>query len=81
MTQEELIADLHATIRFALQAYKYKSPRTHDATQRDAYFRHVADAIVDQIRFTWTFEPPDILRRKPPDKNPSIWHKAPPDRE
>jgi hypothetical protein len=62
---EELEQQLHDSVRYALQAHGYQRPRTRDCEVRDVYFNSVADAVIRQIKLSWTFEAPDILRKKP----------------
>ena len=62
---EELEQQLHDSVRYALQAHNYQRPRMRDCEVRDAYFTSVADAIIRQIKLSWTFEAPDILRKNP----------------
>lgn len=50
-------ASLRSSIYFALQQCRYRPPKTHDATARDAYFGRVADAVMEQIRLSgWTID-------------------------
>jgi hypothetical protein len=63
MTEKELEQMLHSAVRYALPAHGYARPRTPDATIRDAYYNSVADAIIRQIKLSWTFERPDVLRK------------------
>jgi hypothetical protein len=60
---EELEHQLRDNVRYALQAHDYQRPRTRDCEVRDAYFTSVADAIIRQIKLSWTFEAPDIAGR------------------
>jgi hypothetical protein len=66
MTLEEHEELLRSTIRFALMAYRYKPPRTPDTDVTDRYYAAVAAAIIEQIKRSWTFEEPDVLRKDPP---------------
>jgi hypothetical protein len=62
----DLDKDLTWCVRFALQQYPYMPPRTRNTDERDAYFLRVAEAVVAQIKLSWTIEPPAVIRRKPP---------------
>jgi hypothetical protein len=58
---------LRSSIWFALQQCRYQPPKTHDATARDAYYRRVADKVLEQIKLSgWLIEPPQTLQKKPP---------------
>jgi hypothetical protein len=62
----ELEQHLRDCIRYALQTAGYAKPRTRDTSVRDAYYVSVSETIVRQIKLSWTFESPDILRKNPP---------------
>jgi hypothetical protein len=56
---------LRSSIWFALQQCRYQPPKTHDATARDAYYRKVADKVLEHIKLSgWLIEPPQTLQKK-----------------
>ena len=60
---------LWSSVRFALQQCRYKPPKTHDATARDAYYGDVANKVVEHIKLSgWLIEPPQTSQKKPPMK-------------
>lgn len=67
MIQDDLEAQLTATIHFALGQYACKPPRTRDISVTDAYYHAVAAAIVRQIKLSgW-----DLTASKALDKRPA----------
>ena len=67
MTPDDLEDDLCSSVRYALQAYRYKPPRTHDASERDRYFSAVAAAVVAHVKLSgWDLSPPQTLQKRPP---------------
>lgn len=69
MNQRELEDLLASCISFALKQAKFNRPKTHDATERDAYFRSTAELVIKQLRLSgWTLEPPQVIRKDPPAK-------------
>jgi hypothetical protein len=69
---ERLEHQLRDIVRYALQAHGYQHLRTRDCEVRDAYFTSVADAIIRQIKLSWTFEAPDILRKNLANQPPQM---------
>jgi hypothetical protein len=64
---DDLEADLCSSVRYVLQAYRYKQPRTNDAVERDRYFSAVAKAVVQHIKLSgWDLVPAQTLRKRPP---------------
>ncbi len=56
MTRETDAEALRFDITFGLSKCRYKPPRTHDASQLDAYYRNVAASVIEQLRLSgWEF--------------------------
>ena len=63
---------LRSSIWFALQQCRYRPPKTHDATARDAYYGRVADKVLEQIKLSgWLIEPPQTLQKSRMRNEPS----------
>ena len=67
MMQDDLEAQLTATIQFALGQYRYRPPRTRDTGVTDTYNASVAAAIVRQIKLSgWDLTASRTLDKRPP---------------
>jgi hypothetical protein len=49
-----------------LRNHRYKLPKTYDNTELDRYYDRAAEAILAQLKFSWTLEPPSTIKKKPP---------------
>ena len=69
MNQRELEDLLRDCISYALKQAKFNRPKTHDNTEKDAYFRSTSELVIKQLRLSgWTLEPPQVIQKKPPLK-------------
>lgn len=69
MQQRDLEELLRSSIIYALKQAKFNRPQTHDATERDAYYRRTAELVMEHLRLSgWALERPQVLRKSPPAK-------------
>lgn len=69
LNQRELEDLLRHCISYALKDAKFNRPKTHDNTEKDAYYRDTSELVIKQLRLSgWTLEPPQVIRKALPAK-------------